>query len=302
MDVFVDVGHGFGFLLAQRARAALRADSLRCSAVIFLAVAFPPFRPNCTAAGFFFLAIFPLTHAQRCATVLPATLPPARDSPRAPNHWLEPAMDGTEILKSVIVHLYGEAQLARTENEHEDFSISLRLLGLLRDGWTPGPGLFDCACGYAVGKPHSKLPAARAARAAHMRQELLRTIPDYDYSKDEIPDQIDGRRQFYGNRFTGRLCDLGTSAVSPDDSSGIGYEDEDYAAAGGSMGDRPKAHNRQSVPGSESATDRPGELFAYRGVAPKRITSDAQRRAWARMWRNFKYRETRGAVAGYFGA
>lgn len=43
----------FPFCLAQRACAALRALSLRCSFVSFLAVAFPPRLPSCTAAGFF---------------------------------------------------------------------------------------------------------------------------------------------------------------------------------------------------------------------------------------------------------
>jgi len=40
--------------LPHCALAAFRAFSLRCSGVSFLAEAFPPFRPNSTAAGFFF--------------------------------------------------------------------------------------------------------------------------------------------------------------------------------------------------------------------------------------------------------
>jgi hypothetical protein len=39
--------------LAQRASTALRAASLRCFAVRFSAVAFPPLRPSATAAAFF---------------------------------------------------------------------------------------------------------------------------------------------------------------------------------------------------------------------------------------------------------
>src|SRR5919112_4517047 len=47
----------FGFFLSHRALAALRAISLRCSAVSFSARALPPFfppsLPSSTAAGFF---------------------------------------------------------------------------------------------------------------------------------------------------------------------------------------------------------------------------------------------------------
>src|SRR5436853_1782996 len=66
------------FFFAQRALAAFWADSARCSAVSFLAVAFPPLRPRATAAGFFFGVIprlysrhinasVTLYHAQRYA-------------------------------------------------------------------------------------------------------------------------------------------------------------------------------------------------------------------------------------------
>jgi hypothetical protein len=53
-ELYVSVSReNFPFCLAQRACAALRALSLRCSFVSFLAVAFPPRLPSCTAAGFF---------------------------------------------------------------------------------------------------------------------------------------------------------------------------------------------------------------------------------------------------------
>ena len=51
------------FCFDHRARAALRALSRRCSAVSFLALAFPPFnppsRPSATAAAFFFVFAMP---------------------------------------------------------------------------------------------------------------------------------------------------------------------------------------------------------------------------------------------------
>jgi hypothetical protein len=57
----------------------------------------------------------------------------------------ESARDGPAILDSAIFYLHREAQLARSENEHEDFCISLRMLALLRDGWPGGPGILDVA-------------------------------------------------------------------------------------------------------------------------------------------------------------
>jgi hypothetical protein len=185
------------------------------------------------------------------------------------------------------------------------------LLGLLHAGWSGGPGILDVACGYAVNLPHAKYLHRRTARSTFLHQQLLRLIPDYDWSNEMPPedDPTDGRKRFYGNRYTGRLCDLGTSAVSPDDASGIGYEDQDYAAAGGRVGDRPEAHDCQSVPDSKRATGRAGIPDAYRGSAPKRISSAAQisfLRDWSsaefrREYARLKRRELSAGTA-YFGA
>ena len=43
-----------------------------------------------------------------------------------------------QTLDHAIVYLHGVAQHARTREEHEDFTITLKLLALLRDGWQPG--------------------------------------------------------------------------------------------------------------------------------------------------------------------
>jgi hypothetical protein len=103
---------------------------------------------------------------------------------------------GLLILAGAIRHLHLEAQCARSETEFEDYSITLRLLGLLADGWTGGPGLLNVACAYAVGIPHAKYLRRRAERAEFERLELLRAIPDYDYSREPRlgPDLTDGRR------------------------------------------------------------------------------------------------------------
>jgi hypothetical protein len=115
------------------------------------------------------------------------------------------------ILKSASRYIYGEAQQARGQEEHEDFSITLKLLELLREGWSR-PGIFDVACGFAVGLGHARYLFRRAERAAFMRREFLSITPDYDYSRVNVPDRdpADGRRH-YGNKYASRGLD--TAAI-----------------------------------------------------------------------------------------
>lgn len=111
--------------------------------------------------------------------------------------------DASTLLTDASEYLYRELQKrARTREEHEDGSISLMLLKLLREGWASGPNIFDLACGLAVGCVHARYMHKRAERAAFERLELLRAIPDYDYSTEAKPgrDPADGRRHF-GNQF-----------------------------------------------------------------------------------------------------
>jgi hypothetical protein len=205
----------------------------------------------------------------------------------------------TPTLKSAVAYLHHEAQLAQSQNEYEDFSISLQLLGLLHDGWSGGPGILDVACEYLFELPHSKYLHRRLVRADFLHRQLLRCIPDYDASNEMPPedDPTDGRRGYHGNRFD-RSRDLDTAPMSPDDPTATSEPTTNYAAAGGRMGDRPEAHDRQSVPNSERAAGRPGDLHAYRRSAPKKISSPAQILAF----RRYKDHETRGAVISYFGA
>ena len=58
-------------------------------------------------------------------------------------------------LDHALVHVWREAQLARTCEEHEDCLIALKLLGLLNRGRS-GPGLFNLAC--------VRVPSRRASR------------------------------------------------------------------------------------------------------------------------------------------
>jgi hypothetical protein len=99
-------------------------------------------------------------------------------------------MDNAAVLtlEHAIVHVHRAGKLARNCDEHDDIAITLKLLGLLREGWTTGRGLFDLACGYAVGLPHKKYVHRREARRAYLHQQFLRLIPDYDYSRPETPD------------------------------------------------------------------------------------------------------------------
>jgi len=104
-------------------------------------------------------------------------------------------------LGNAIRYLHLEAQLAQSETEFEDYSIALRLLGLLCDGWNGGPGLLNVACAYATGLPHAKYLRRRAEREEFQRLELARCIPDYDYSLEpRLPDRdpTDGRRHSRG--------------------------------------------------------------------------------------------------------
>jgi hypothetical protein len=196
-------------------------------------------------------------------------------------------MPAALVLEHAICHVYQQAQLTRSENEHEDFTITLRMLALVCDGWPGGPGLFNLACGYATGLAHGKYMHRRDARSALLHQELLRCIPDYDYSNEMPPedDPTDGRRQYYGNRFD-RSRDLDSSPGSWPDTSGNGCEDGDgdYAAAGGRVGDRTNAQDQYSPPSRARATGRPGVADAYRRE-PKQISSPAQREALARAQR-----------------
>jgi hypothetical protein len=192
-------------------------------------------------------------------------------------------MGATLALDRVIVRVYGQAGQARNREEHEDFAITLRLLGLLRSEWPNGPGLFDLACGYAVGLPHGKYLFRRAARAAYDHQQLLRLIPDYDYSNDMVPenDPSDGRRKFYGNRFR----NLAGEKLPRPDAEATSSEDADFASANWRSRSLEDADHCQSTEGIPRPEYRPGGALEKCGVTRKRISSNGQKlqlAAWHR--------------------
>jgi hypothetical protein len=191
----------------------------------------------------------------------------------------------TLILSHAIHHLHLEAQIARSREEYEDFSIALKLLGLLCDGWNSGPGLFNLACAYATGLPHQRYLYGRAQRAEFERLELLRAIPDYDYSTEPRMDRdpMDGRRH-YGNDFAkreNRLRNLAAKAIAADDSNSSCNADADIAAAGFGLGDWTGADSLHIAP-SRTCIGGQSELVASdRRKPPKSVRSPAQQRQLA---------------------
>jgi hypothetical protein len=182
-------------------------------------------------------------------------------------------MPTNSTLEHSINYLAREAQFAQTRDEHENFSIALRLLGLIYDGWNPTPSLFDVACGYVVGLVSAKYIYRKARRLAHERRELLRAIPDYDYSTETLSDDdpTDGRRH-YGNQFLRMAIEIGPKH---DAITACGAREND-AAADWKTGERADSDDRYSV----SAGARVGDL-AGRTVDPgrrpaKRVNSNAQ--------------------------
>lgn len=211
-----------------------------------------------------------------------------------------PPRKAIAVLSNAIHYLHLEAQLTRTRDEFEDFSISLKLLGLLYDGWDGGPGLFNLACAYATGLPHRKYLYRRAERAEFQRLELLRAIPDYDYSQEPRigRDPFDGRRH-HGNDFgkqANRLRNLAAQASAGDDANSTRGTDADLTSADIRTGVWAGAEDCHSIPSGPRAAGEPDLPDPHRRKPPKSIRSDAQREQIA----SVRKRVIAGAC--YFGA
>jgi hypothetical protein len=141
------------------------------------------------------------------------------------------------VLDRALDYTYKQSQeRARTCEEHEDFAITLRLIGLLCDDWSTGPGLFNVACAYATGLPHAKYLRRRAERAAFMRNEYERTIPDFDPTLGREP---------YGPQFR----NLGSEESEGFDSGPARMSAAEYKAACVRFGSRPaKANDGHPAP------------------------------------------------------
>ena len=75
----------------------------------------------------------------------------------------------TAFLANVIRYIHGEGQKARTQDEHEDFTVALHILNAIWQGWTE-PVLV--AYYYAFGVHPDKYRRKRLERHAHMAWEL----------------------------------------------------------------------------------------------------------------------------------
>ncbi len=227
---------------------------------------------------------------------------------------------GVAILDAASRHVSREAKRAYNRDEHEDFSITLKLLELLRDGWASGP-VFDVACGYAVGLTHHKYLYKRAERAAFVRREFLRAIPDYDYSREALPerDPTDGRRH-YGNQHRlgkrDRIRNLAAESIARPDTITGRVSNEYQSAKCERPGDRlPVADDRYPVPdllgaGGHAArpvADRrsaraPG-IFSGRSrwtdldlLGRRELGRTLSRARWAKYYRNSQ--DTEASTAG----
>src|SRR5262249_24159703 len=154
--------------------------------------------------------------------------------------------------------------------------------GLIRDGWSSIPGLFDVACGYALGIPSARVPYKRALRAAYMRQQFLRLIPDYDYSADPSTaillerDPKDGRRHGHVDYIGNRFCHLASEKRKGNESISTGRAEEHDASAGVRSRSWTGADDHDTVSRLAGSTGSAGLPDLDRRRPPKRINSPAQ--------------------------
>jgi hypothetical protein len=84
---------------------------------------------------------------------------------------------GRALLDRVIARVYEAGQRARSQEEHQLTTITLRLLSLLRRGELAS---LDLACFAVFGFSFAKFREKSLARQALMSWELSRCVPDFD--------------------------------------------------------------------------------------------------------------------------
>jgi hypothetical protein len=84
---------------------------------------------------------------------------------------------GKAFLNRVVQRVYQAAQRAGSREEHELFSLSLRLLGEVRKG-TGNP--WAVACQATFGCSFEKWKVRSLERQSMLAWELARCVPDYD--------------------------------------------------------------------------------------------------------------------------
>jgi len=85
-----------------------------------------------------------------------------------------------ELLQDAIDYLHSFREDCRTQNEHEDLTISLRLLAVLLRNEARSCDPFTLACYLAVGSSPAVYRERRAVRDEFKLKELIGAIPDYD--------------------------------------------------------------------------------------------------------------------------
>ena len=89
-----------------------------------------------------------------------------------------PHVRGRRLLNRVVDYLHGQSEHARSEEEFELFSVTLRWMGcILEGGWTDP---FVAAWPMALGVSMEKYRRRVAARRAFWQNEVDRAIPDFD--------------------------------------------------------------------------------------------------------------------------
>ena len=73
------------------------------------------------------------------------------------------------FLADVTRYIHGEGQKARTQDEHEDFTVALRILKAIREGWTEP---VNVAYYYTFGLHPDKYRRKRLERHAHLAWQL----------------------------------------------------------------------------------------------------------------------------------
>jgi|SRR5579872_159356 len=119
---------------------------------------------------------------------------------------LNPVSRRTDLLDRIVGHLYFQAQKARDRREHELWSITLRLVGIARQGYEP---TLDQAAYLVVGRSFEGWRRGTAERLQLMASELTHLIPDYD------PTMEPASRKRRPEAFSGNLYEMPEPAQSP---------------------------------------------------------------------------------------
>jgi hypothetical protein len=116
---------------------------------------------------------------------------------------------GKAFLNRVMQRVYQAAQDAGSREEHELFSLSLRLLGEVRKG-TEDP--WTVACYAAFGCSFEKWKVRSLERQSMLAWELARCVPDYDPEAAKHAQMVQAGEMRRPETGTGNLYAMPTEA------------------------------------------------------------------------------------------